>query len=57
MEINVTSYSMNLLGPTVIGTVADFTCCSNASMMASIESLNRPVASALERMNSDDQWL
>lgn len=42
--------------PTVIGVVADFCCCSNASMMASTESLNRPVASPLEDIKSDNQW-
>ena len=52
----MTSYSVTFVEPTVIGTAAYFTCCSNASMMASIESLNRPVASALESKDSDDQW-
>jgi hypothetical protein len=41
----------------VIGVVlvADFCCCSNAPMIASTESLNGPVASALEYMRSGDR--
>ena len=40
---------------TVIGVIADFCCCSNAPMMASMDSSNRPVTSALEYIISDDQ--
>ena len=42
--------------PTVIGIVTDSRCCSNAPIIASMESVNRPVASSLKDMKSDDQW-
>ena len=47
MRINVENYSKKVK-PTVIGVVTDFSCCSKAPMMASTESLKRPVASSLE---------
>ena len=44
----MTGHSKNWLKHTVIGTVADCSCCSNALMMALIESLNTSVASGLD---------